>query len=234
MTVVNQTLEMIERVSAFKGNGGGSWWEPLVTEGARAIGSIAPHLPAIFAARANAAGASTIITPVPNPAFPASPSPGGAITPPLGPAPAAVTQQSQTTDSDPPAPSTDQLPPIQPGAATPSSDPSTPAPGQMPGSSIEDQLPFIKRQALEFLMPMAFANDSPQLWVDVAMAEMDRGNIAIARVLGELNTAKDFDIWFADLKKIDPSIVSVQAWFSDFYKGVRDSLAELEAENGKA
>jgi hypothetical protein len=121
----------------------------------------------------------------------------------------------------------------QTGASIPQ--PVSPAtPGQMPGFSAEDQLQLTKRQALEFLMPMAFANDSPQLWGDVAIAEMERGNTQIAKVLVELNTAKDFDVWFADLKTIDPSIVSVQAWFSGFFKGVRASLAELEAEHGNA
>ena len=84
-------------------------------------------------------------------------------------------------------------------------------------------------------MPLAFANDPVQVWADVAMVEMDRGNAHIAKVLVELNTSKDFDSWFADLKKIEPAIIGVQAWFSAFYKSVKDSLADQqEQQHGKA
>src|SRR5262249_4058641 len=155
------------------------------------------------------AAPTPIITPVGQPAL--GPPVGGL--PPGQPVAAPAAQPTMTA-----------APPSDPAAAPP--DASTPAPEQAPVAlSPEDELRLIKKHGIDFLMPLAFSGAPAQLWADVGLDEMDRGNSQIGKVLMELNASKDFDSWFADLKKIEPAIVSVHVWFSEFYKSVKDSLA---------
>jgi hypothetical protein len=234
MAAFNQYLEAFERINALKAsnNGdGGSWWQPLVTEGARTLGdglrAVAPFLPAIFAPKPNA------ITNAPSPIVqqPYLP-PGQPVNLPNG-QPAIAPPASTPTASEPAAGQPVQTPPIV--APAPQAENVVLA-AAAPGVPTVDQFQNYKKQAIEFVMPFAVSGGNPDLYAELAVHEINRGDVGIARLFQELSESKDFDYWFDDLRQVEPAIVGQRTWFSAFYQAVKTIIAagqNDEADHGE-
>jgi hypothetical protein len=235
----NQYLEAFERINALKGSGngdGGSWWQPLVAEGARTVGEVArtlaPALPSIIAAgRSNAGnGVSVTSAPLPSPTVQTTPNPSGLpvnLPPGPPPGPPAATLPVGAGVMVPPAsplPSSPADPAVSPLSEVPPA--AIPQPeNAMPGQG-EDVLQTIKKSVLGYLLQMARLGRDPRFHAEMALELVDTGDGASGVLLQELHGAKDFDSWFADLQKIDITVLTQRSWFSDFYQTVRSSLTE--------
>lgn len=139
---------------------------------------------------------------------PAAPPAAAAASPP---APAAI----ETTSASPPAPP-------------------EPAPPSTPEPTPEEQYLFNKRQAIAFILPIARMGREPGFWAESAIEQVETtNNPVIARFLDEIVKAESFDVWFAELQAIDPTIITSRAWFAAFFEAMRESLNERAANDGR-
>ena len=91
-----------------------------------------------------------------------------------------------------------------------------------------------KRQALSYALNMARLGRNPGVYAAMAIEAIDlQGDAAMARLLTEILEAKDFEVWFADLQKLEPGAVTQKPWFADFFASVRETIAtQGEATEG--
>jgi hypothetical protein len=83
-----------------------------------------------------------------------------------------------------------------------------------------------KHEALAFALGMARLGRSPEFWADSAVEQVETTNNQItARFLAEIMQAENFGVWFADLEKIDPGVITQKGWFETFYQTVRETIS---------
>jgi hypothetical protein len=83
-----------------------------------------------------------------------------------------------------------------------------------------------KHEALSFALGMARMNRAPEIWADFAIEQVQTSNNPVtARFLQEVMQAKDFNTWFEELQKIEPSAVTERGWFEAFFQTVRETLS---------
>jgi hypothetical protein len=83
-----------------------------------------------------------------------------------------------------------------------------------------------KREALSFALAMARLNRAPEVWADFAIEQVETtSNPVTTRFLKEAVEAPDFNAWFKDLEKIEPSIITTRGWFEAFFQTVRETLS---------
>ena len=206
--VLNQSLETIERINALRGgdNGaGGAWWQTAISEIGRFAEKLIPFTPQIVSA----------LAPPSNSAPPAGPIVSALVPPPLNTAPPAIAAALPVA-AVPPEPVPVSLPPV-------SVSPQTPAPA--PVSS--DDFSVYKGQLVQLAIPLALAGSNPELYAELAFDQMRKGDIGILRIFEELMAAKDFDAWFEEIEKLDPTVKTQRDWFSRFHAAV---LAEYQAQ----
>lgn len=82
-----------------------------------------------------------------------------------------------------------------------------------------------KRDALLFALSMARMNRPAEVWVDLAIEQVETsGNPIMSRFMDEILKAETFDVWFAELQKLEPSVITQRGWFEVFFQAMRDSL----------
>jgi hypothetical protein len=96
----------------------------------------------------------------------------------------------------------------------------------------EDPFLAVKKGVLQYLLQMARLGRDARFHAEMFLETVDTGDETPTALLGEL-TSKDFNSWFTDLQKVDATIITQRAWFSDFYETVRASLAGQESERGE-
>lgn len=123
-------------------------------------------------------------------------------------------------------------PPPAPNPETPATPP-TPIGDPPPMSPTpEEQYQFNKRQALDFILPIARMGREPAFWAESAIEQVEiSNNGVIARFLDEIVKAETFDVWFGDLQKMEPTVITSRAWFELFYQAIRDQLSQKTEDN---
>lgn len=129
-------------------------------------------------------------------------------------------------------------------AVTPAADAATPQEGQggqpQPQTSStpteeQQQAEFLvqKRGALGLALTMARMNRPAEFYADLVIEQVEAGNDAVAvRIIKEIQTAASFESWFAELEKLDATIITQRLWFEVFFNSVRETInAKLEEES---
>jgi len=89
-----------------------------------------------------------------------------------------------------------------------------------------------KREALGFAIAMARMQRDPSVWGTFAVEQIEtHGNPVTTRFVQEIVKAEKFDIWFAELEKMEPSVITQRGWFSEFFDCIREIVNQKEAEN---
>jgi hypothetical protein len=125
-------------------------------------------------------------------------------------------------------------PPMPPGPTVQPTPPAVPqiqenasVSPQQPNGEIDQEALYLaqKREALAFALAMARLNRSPEMWADMAVEQVETSNNPVtARFLAECMKAENFNAWFADLEKLEPTVITQRGWFESFFQAVRDVL----------
>ena len=114
--------------------------------------------------------------------------------------------------------------------------PQAQAPSEMPPASEQPQMSDQERfeaefkaqkhEALAFALGMARLGRSPEIWADFAIEQVETSNNQVtARFLAEVMQAENFGVWFTELEKIEPSVITQRAWFEGFFQTVRETIS---------
>lgn len=99
----------------------------------------------------------------------------------------------------------------------------------------EEQYQFNKRQALDFILPIARMGREPGFWAESAIEQVEiSNNGVIARFLDEIVKAESFDAWFTDLQTMEPTIITTRPWFELFFQSIRDVLSQKAEDSDKS
>jgi hypothetical protein len=146
---------------------------------------------------------------------------------------------AQAQPAAPPAPPPAVVPQGALAAAPPMADTVADAangvrPPQEPSMTEEQVYIGQKKEALAFALMMARANRQPEVWADMAIEQIETANNPVtARFISEIVNAEKFDVWFAELEKLDPTVISQRPWFEAFFQCIKDTLAAKETEEDK-
>lgn len=136
-----------------------------------------------------------------------------------------------------PTPASAPNPPDTPATAAPATLPELAPAAVVPeANSMSDeqaQAAYLaqKRDALLFALSMARMNRPAEVWVDLAIEQVETsGNPIMSRFMDEIVKAESFDAWFAELQKLEPSVITQRGWFELFFQAMRDSLTAKAGE----